>query len=264
MNKACRRFLGRSLLTLRQTLRGGHNWILYRGSLFLLWCQGRLSPRARKFADIYYGRSWGPGFGDHARFFSGGGSHTPSLTEPYIELVIKLLSQQPRTHVVDIGCGDFAIGRRIAPACQRYVGVDIVPALIADLKSRFANDNISFVTLDAVSESLPEGNICLIRQVLQHLSNQDILKVLEKLNQFDLLVITEHLPNNPESADFNRDIESGAGIRLGLNSGVYVDKPPFIMSGYSATISLELLVCYGDDSEAQGVLRTTVLRRTPN
>lgn len=117
------------------------------------------------------------------------------------------------------------------------------------------------MSLDAVSESIPEGNICLIRQVLQHLSNADIVKVLEKLSRFDVLVITEHLPNDPEHADFNRDIESGAGIRLRLNSGVYVDRAPFRLSGYSLTVALELPVMYGDEVEAQGVLRTSVLRR---
>jgi SAM-dependent methyltransferase len=258
---AFRRVPGRVLLTVRQALRRCRNWLSHATSLLLLRFQGRLSPRAREFSNIYYRRSWGPGFGEHSRFFSGGGSHTPALTEPYVAAVLQLLGQQPRTEVVDIGCGDFAIGRRIAPACQRYTGVDIVPALIADLRRRFSSDRVSFVSLDAVSESIPEGNICLIRQVLQHLSNADIVKVLEKLSRFDVLVITEHLPNDPEHADFNRDIESGAGLRLRLNSGVYVDRPPFRLSGYSLTVALELPVLYGDEVEAQGVLRTSVLRR---
>ena len=65
----------------------------------------------------------------------------------------------------------------------------------------------------------------IIRQVFQHLSNKEILDTIKKLNAYNYVIITEHIPNG----DFitNIDIISGRGIRLKKESGVDITKPPF-------------------------------------
>jgi SAM-dependent methyltransferase len=256
-----RPMIGKSWLRCRQVARRFSYWAMHHASMLRLRFTGRMNDRVKKFSEIYYRGAWGPGFGEHSRFFSGGGSHVPVLTEPYVQLLCDALSKERLSHVIDIGCGDFAVGRRIAPVCQKYLGIDIVPELVSSLRDRFSSKSVEFACLDVVTDAVPHGDICLIRQVLQHLSNEDILRVLEKLRDFDLIVVTEHLPDAPDQAVFNADIESGAGIRLCLNSGVYVDKPPFRMSDRELSIVLELPVVYEEGADPQGVLRTTFMRK---
>ena len=79
--------------------------------------------------------------------------------------------------------------------------------------------------MDISKDELPEADCIILRQVLQHLSNTEIQRILEKLKSFQYIILTEHLPN----ADFipNLDIISGQGIRLKQNSGVNILEKPF-------------------------------------
>jgi hypothetical protein len=58
--------------------------------------------------------------------------------------------------VVDIGCGDFEVGRRLYNLAQRYVACDIARPLISYNQKRFKAANLEFRVLDAVEEPLPE------------------------------------------------------------------------------------------------------------
>ena len=77
---------------------------------------------------------------------------------------------------------------------------------------------------------LPGGDVCFVRQVLQHLSNADILNFVSKLNlnkPYKYLIVTEHLPMGKDF-DVNLDKKNGKSIRLFTNgSGVILHKPPF-------------------------------------
>ncbi len=126
-----------------------------------------------------------------------------------------------------MGCGDFRVGRRIVDKSHcKYIGVDVVEELIIHNNKSFGNNRIQFKQLNIVRGTLPDGELCLIRQVLQHLSNSDIKKVLKKCAKFNYVIITEH---QPVAADIvpNIDKASNAHIRLNQRSGVYLDKAPF-------------------------------------
>src|SRR5690606_27522334 len=85
--------------------------------------------------------------------------------------------------------------------------------------------NLEFQVLDIATDDLPSGDVAILRQVLQHLSNAEIKRVVEKLYRFKAVILTEHLPEG----DFepNKDIISGQGIRLKKQSGVDIVAPPF-------------------------------------
>jgi hypothetical protein len=72
---------------------------------------------------------------------------------------------------------------------------------------------------------LPDGDLFLLRQVLQHLDNERIGRVLERLLGPHVLV-TEHVPSRP-GARANRDKPMGPDIRLYAGSGVFPELPPF-------------------------------------
>jgi hypothetical protein len=72
---------------------------------------------------------------------------------------------------------------------------------------------------------LLDADCVIIRQVLQHLSNAEVQKVVDKLDQFQYILLTEHLPEGNFIP--NLDIIAGQGIRLKKNSGINVLGAPF-------------------------------------
>lgn len=180
-------------------------------------------PTKDAMQQIYRQHLWGKG---NNKFYSGEGSHNSEIVTPYVDKVTTFLTsfKKPLT-VLDLGCGDFNIGSKLVEHTKKYVAVDIVADLIAFNKSNFKTQNLEFYCLDIAKESLPKADCVILRQVLQHLSNKEIFKILEKLTKFKYIILTEHLPK--DTFEPNRDIISGQGIRLKQQSGVQILKPPF-------------------------------------
>jgi hypothetical protein len=114
------------------------------------------------------------------------------------------------------------------------------------------NFKVDFKVLDITKDELPEGDLVFIRQVFQHLSNDQIIKVLPKIIlKYKYLVLTEHLP---KSTNFlhNLDMPTGPGTRNSLAngaSGVVLTSSPFNLKPIKTD-------CLCDVSEDGGVLRT--------
>lgn len=175
------------------------------------------------FAEIYRLGGWGKGA---SGYFSGIGSHAPELVEPFVGPLRDFLDAQPAPlDVVDLGCGDFNVGAQVRTSCARYVACDVVPDLIGVNKTRFASADVDFRCLDIVTEALPDGDLAILRQVLQHLSNAHIERLVPKLGQYRYLVVADHQPAG--SFVPNLDIPTGVRIRLDLDSGVDLVAAPF-------------------------------------
>jgi hypothetical protein len=108
-----------------------------------------------------------------------------------------------------------------------YTGCDVVPDLIEHLNKNRASETVEFRCANIVEDELPDGELCLIRQVLQHLSNAEIKRVLENCRKYKYLIITEHYPDPNVKLIPNLDIPHGPDVRLHFNSAVVLDKPPF-------------------------------------
>ncbi len=175
------------------------------------------------FSEIYAQNKWGDETGDN--FQSGTGS-SAAYTSRYCELINSFIQSHEVQTVVDLGCGDFRVGSRIARPALSYVGVDVVQDLIAYNEKTFQADHIRFQCVDITSGVLPDGDLCLIRQVLQHLSNKEILMVLDRCAKYRYVIVTEHVPNGRKTKP-NLDKPHGPDIRLYWNSGVFLDQPPF-------------------------------------
>lgn len=182
-------------------------------------------PTKAAMEQVYAMKLWGSGTSD---FYSGDGSHDPDIVNPYISALTSFLTsfKNPLT-VCDLGCGDFNVGKQLVPFTKKYVGVDIVPSLIARNKVKFTSNHLEFHCLDIATDDLPSGDCAILRQVLQHLSNSEVQKVLPKLSNFRYVVLTEHLPKG--SFISNRDIISGQGTRLKKQSGLRLLAPPFCL-----------------------------------
>lgn len=192
------------------------------------------------FNDIYKNRLWGNDDEDD-RLFSGEGSFDCRITDQYVKTIKILLQKLQMSSVLDLGCGDFEVGKEFIPYVNKYIAADISSLIIEQNKKRYAGSGVSFIHLDESIEKFPSADIIIIRQVFQHLSNDHIDAVLHKIQNSEAkyLLVTEHLPIDKEFTA-NIDKPSGAGIRLGLGSGVDIQKYPFKFSIKSSEVLLSI------------------------
>ncbi|WBX70189.1 class I SAM-dependent methyltransferase [Tenacibaculum retecalamus] len=206
-------------------------------------------PTKDAMEQVYAMKLWGD---NNADFYSGLGSHQPEIVNPYIAAVTSFLTSfKSSLSVCDLGCGDFNIGSQLVMHAQKYIGVDIVAALIEHNKEKFTATNLAFHCLDIAEDDLPEADCVLIRQVLQHLSNAEVASIMSKLVHFKYVILTEHLP----VGDFipNKDIISGQGIRLKKQSGLNLLASPF---NFKVKSEKQLVVTSLNDGK--GIIVTTL------
>ena len=152
------------------------------------------------------------------------------------------------------------VSRRLLEHCSEYVGVDVVPDMIACHQRHDWGEHVSFRCLDVVDDDLPDGDVCLVRQVLQHLSNSEICKVLTKLKKYPVAFITEHYPTDGPHIVANVDMVHGRRVRVYENSGVYLDQPPFCLPTDRLALMLEVPGIGLGDPYDRGVIRTFKLQ----
>jgi len=195
--------------------------------------EGEAHVRRAAFQRTYAEGLWGSE-GDR-RFFSGAGSRGYAADAYVIAILAELdalrtAAQRP-LKIVDIGCGDFVIGAEIARHTpDTYIGCDIVPELVEHNQAVHSGDRVSFQLLDAVADPLPEADVYLVRQVLQHLSNADIQRIIEKLRDHPAVYITEGQPRvtlGPINPDKPVNHEVRFDWRTGVGRGVELDQSPY-------------------------------------
>src|SRR5579863_6780605 len=97
-------------------------------------------PAEKVFTAVYREGKWGTD--PQGDFYSGSGSHDPKIVLPYIEAVGKFLESLPvPPSLVDLGCGDFNVGRQLRHYCGNYTACDVVPDLIARNQNKFTDLN---------------------------------------------------------------------------------------------------------------------------
>ncbi|WP_235898391.1 class I SAM-dependent methyltransferase [Winogradskyella ouciana] len=208
-------------------------------------------PTKAVMEQIYEQHLWG---GKEYDFYSGIGSHDPKTINPYLDVVIDFLkSKNNQLTVCDLGCGDFNIGKHLIPFTKNYIGVDIVESLIERNRTQFIAKNLTFQCLDIAKDELPNADCIILRQVLQHLSNQEIQQIVNKLKNYKYIILTEHLPDGEFKP--NKDIISGQGIRLKQNSGVDVLAEPFKLKILDDKVLNEVILDIG-----KGRIVTTLYR----
>ena len=207
-------------------------------------------PTKEAMEQVYELNLWG---GDHGEFYSGDGSHHSAIVGPYIKVVSEFLkSFHKPLELVDLGCGDFNVGSQLCELVSKYTAVDIVECLIHHNKKTFKAHNLNFINLDISQQALPKGDCAILRQVLQHLSNREVQRVVDKLSIYKYVILTEHIPKGSFSP--NVDLISGQGIRLKKNSGINLFEAPFNLKVKKAKELLSV-----DDLKWRGKIVTTLL-----
>jgi SAM-dependent methyltransferase len=131
---------------------------------------------------------------------SGLGSH-PDVAKPYMLYLQDFLSNNAIRSVVDVGCGDWQFSQFIDWGGASYLGIDVVPSVIEANSQAFGQANREFVCANLASDThnLPSGDLLLLKDVLQHLSNKNVQQLLKLTSRFKFSLITNAY--DPENTD---------------------------------------------------------------
>lgn len=150
------------------------------------------------FSKIYKEDLWQGGSGD--------GSKIENVGE-YVDVLQKYIDKPEIKTVLDLGCGDWQFSKFLDLSSVLYLGVDIVDSVIDSNIDLYSASNIDFISRDIITYELPQVDLIICKDVLQHLSNRDVISVLIKIiKSSKFALITNDF--NPESTS-NIDIENG-------------------------------------------------------
>ena len=159
------------------------------------------------FEFIYDRAVWGGG--------SGGGSSLKN-NALYIAYVQELIVRHDVRSIIDVGCGDWSFSRHIDFGGRDYIGLDIVPSVVLANSKAYGTGHIRFEHADVCSGGpLPTCDLIICKDVLQHLRNEEVRKVIGNCRGARLILVT----NDYDSAN----LENHAGGTRPLD----VSRPPF-------------------------------------
>ena len=153
---------------------------------------------------------------------SGRGS-TLARTNAIRDALPALLRELRAASLLDAACGDFNWMSRIDLGGVKYVGVDVVPALIAANRSRHGREGREFVVADITRDPLPEADVVLCRDCLIHLSLESIQAAVSNFKRSGsrILLATTH-----EAVPKNIDIQNGSWRSVNLRLPPFDFPPP--------------------------------------
>ncbi|MBU8893198.1 MAG: class I SAM-dependent methyltransferase [Bacteroidales bacterium] len=194
------------------------------------------------FTEIYNKNLWGKAQ-DGRQYCSGFGTEDPNV-EKYIEILRNFINEFEIKSIFEIGCGDFTVMKSVLSHSDiRYTGSDIVKSLIEYLNASYSNENVKFIHMDAVnSEKYPIADLCIIRQVMQHLSNAQISEIIGKSKKYKFVIITEHVPVNPKHKNDDKITSGYIRMQNHNTSGVFLDAFPF-------SLNCKVLLSYQQDDK---------------
>lgn len=136
---------------------------------------------SKVFTDIYADGVWGEGSGP------GSASHE---TIAYRAFLQGFLQWNRVRSVVDLGCGDWQFSRFIDWSGVDYTGVDVVAPVIEANRARFGGEHVRFMLTDGGFEALPEADLLIAKDVLQHLDTRRIQWFLAATERYPRVLVT--------------------------------------------------------------------------
>jgi len=115
---------------------------------------------------------------------SGDGSNLRS-TRVIRKEIPKLLRKYNVQTLLDAPCGDFFWMKEMLPdlPIKQYIGVDIVKEIVSKNQENYQSDNIQFLYLDLIKDTLPKVDLILCRDCILHFSHRDILLAFKNLKK---------------------------------------------------------------------------------
>jgi SAM-dependent methyltransferase len=153
------------------------------------------------FIKIFEENYW-----NNSESVSGDGS-TIYYTESLRRSLPELFSRLSIKVIFDAPCGDFNWMKHVIAETQvRYIGGDIVPALIEKLKKEYQSPAIDFFVLDITENEFPAADIWICRDCLFHLNYEHIFLSLKRFVSSTIpfiLTTTYIVPDNFKNCDIH-------------------------------------------------------------
>lgn len=166
------------------------------------------------FSRIYTTNEWDGGSGQGSR---------PHATEAYRAVLDEAIGAADVGSVVDVGCGDWEFSQLVDWSKISYLGLDVVPEVVAANRARFGGNRTRFEVQDVANDPAPPADLLVCKDVLQHWPNDAIHRFVEEnLRRYRYLLLTNdiwsvHCPDG----SLNGEIAVGAWRTIDL------ERPPF-------------------------------------
>ena len=164
--------------------------------------------KQNKFSYIYKSKYWR---GAEGGSLSGGGSNEVS-TNIFIGELTSFIKNQNIRNILDIPCGDWKWMSRLDLKDINYIGCDVVEDLIESNNNKYKKHNINFFSKNLINDELPNSDFIIIRDLLVHLDNKDIINSLINIKKYNYKYIG--ITNYPSLA-INQKRLFGDNFRLG-------------------------------------------------
>ena len=135
------------------------------------------------FTNIYENNIW-TNNNKEGSSISGGGSDIDFNIDTYIPFLKKYIVNNDIKTIVDLGCGDFKCGNLIYNDLDIiYTGYDTYKKIIQNNLLQFSLPKYNFIHLDFYNnkESIIKGDLCILKDVLQHWKMEEIYIFLDYL-----------------------------------------------------------------------------------
>jgi len=177
----------------------------------------RLRTAERVFTEIHDRNVW-----RGTESISGPGSDRAATAELRRALPALLAELGVRT-LLDAPCGDFHWMGETPLDLERYVGIDIVAAVVAANQERYGAPSRTFLRLDLLSDPLPRADLILCRDALVHFSARDVERALAAFRRSGATwLLATTFPGLAE----NRDIVTGEWRPIRLDLAPFHLPPP--------------------------------------
>jgi hypothetical protein len=171
------------------------------------------------FTNIYECSIWGDNHNDEYKGSSGDGSNVDYNKFTYVPFLKSFIREKNIQSVVDLGCGDFRCGPLIYDNLNvSYTGYDAYSKVIDHNSKTHSTKKYNFAHLDFFNrkEEIVAGDLCILKDVIQHWGLTDIYSFLDYLTEtkkFKYILIT----NCCHQRQDNTDIQTGDWRPLGCD-----------------------------------------------
>jgi SAM-dependent methyltransferase len=139
----------------------------------------------------------------------------------YVAFLQDFLDREQVSRIVDLGCGDWSVAQRLDWTHREYLDIEVVVPLVASNLARFGRAGITFVAGDACAHPalVPACDVILVKDVMQHLPNADVSRLLNLLDRCRFMIATN------DYASTNWDCRVGDTRGLNLRTRPFREQP---------------------------------------
>jgi hypothetical protein len=161
------------------------------------------------FTNIYENRLWGNNNAKEYNGSSGEGSSVEYNINTYVPFLRKFITDNEIKTVIDLGCGDFRIGKLLYDDTDiSYTGYDAYEKIIQYNSTQHLLSKYSFIHLDFLNnkEKIINGDVCILKDVIQHWSLNNIYTFIDYLvenKKFKYILIINCSFQDTDNTDIN-------------------------------------------------------------